>query len=266
MTIARRPGQFNTQDTSGIRQMMRYLAVIMFVAFLSGCSTMLAHVPMDVLTYENPNKALTNQRLIVFLRGIGGSHQSFEEEGLVSEVWARDLPFDMVAPDAHFGYYGDRNLVIRLKKDVIDPARAKGYQKIWLVGVSMGGLGAMLYLMEWPDDIAGVYLISPFLGSQFFLNEIEAAGGVRKWDPGPYKTEEDWQRMLWHWMKTTIADNPKKIVYLGYGTDDTYKNGPQLLSALLPPNRVYAIEGGHDYQTFKALWKIFLENDRQLRN
>jgi hypothetical protein len=36
--------------------------------------------------------------------------------------------------------------------------------------------------------------------------------------------------------------------------------------ALLPPNRVYAIEGGHDYQTFKALWKIFLENDRQLRN
>jgi hypothetical protein len=120
--------------------------------------------------------------------------------------------------------------------------------------------------MERPQDIAGVYLISPFLGSQFFLEEIEAAGGVRKWNPGTYKAEDDWQRMLWHWMKTTIADNPKKIVYLGYGTDDTYKSGPELLAALLPPSRVYAIPGGHDYQTFKALWKIFLENDGKLRN
>jgi pimeloyl-ACP methyl ester carboxylesterase len=221
---------------------------------------------MDVLTYENPNNTAANERLFVFLRGIGGSHYSFEEEGLVAEVWARGLPFDVVAPNAHFGYYGDRNLVLRLKEDVIDPARARGYRKIWLVGVSMGGLGALLYLMEWPEDIAGVYLISPFLGSQFFLEEMESAGGVRKWDPGPYKTEDDWQRMLWHWMKTTIADNPDKIVYLGYGTEDPFKSSPQLLAALLPPNRVYTIEGGHDYQTAKALWKIFLNNDRQLRN
>jgi pimeloyl-ACP methyl ester carboxylesterase len=238
----------------------------MLVAFLSGCSAMFANTPMDVLTYKNPNKALTSQRLIVFMRGIGGSHHSFEEEGLVADVWAHNLPFDVAVPNAHFGYYGDRNLVARLKEDVIDPARVRGYKEIWLVGVSMGGLGAMFYLMERPEDIAGVYLISPFLGSQFFLEEIEAAGGVRKWNPGTYKAEDDWQRMLWHWMKTTIADNPKKIVYLGYGTDDTYKSGPELLAALLPPSRVYAIPGGHDYQTFKALWKIFLENNRQLRN
>jgi pimeloyl-ACP methyl ester carboxylesterase len=238
----------------------------MLVALLTGCSTFFAKIPMDVLTYENPNNTAANERLFVFLRGIGGSHYSFEEEGLVAEVWARGLPFDVVAPNAHFGYYGDRNLVLRLKEDVIDPARARGYRKIWLVGVSMGGLGALLYLMEWPEDIAGVYLISPFLGSQFFLEEMESAGGVRKWDPGPYKTEDDWQRMLWHWMKTTIADNPDKIVYLGYGTEDPFKSSPQLLAALLPPNRVYTIEGGHDYQTAKALWKIFLNNDRQLRN
>jgi pimeloyl-ACP methyl ester carboxylesterase len=244
---------------------MRYFEAIMLVVFLSGCA-MIAPAPMDVLTYENPNKDVANQRLIVFLRGIGGSHHSFEEEGLVADVWACGLPFDMAAPNAHFGYYGDRNLIKRLKEDVIDPARARGCKQIWLVGFSMGGLGALLYLMERPQDIAGVYLISPFLGRQFFLEEIEAAGGVRQWDPGPYKAEEDWQRMLWRWIKTTIADNPNKIVYLGYGTDDPYKSGPQLLANILPPNRVYAIDGAHDYQTMKALWKIFLENDGKLRN
>lgn len=266
MFIKHRQAPHNSPDTKATSQIARYLAVIMLVVFLSGCSTLLGQVPMDVLTYKNPNKAANNQKLIVFLRGIGGSHSSFEEEGLVAEVWAHNLPFDMVAPDAHFGYYGDRNLVMRLKKDLIDPARASGYQKIWLVGVSMGGLGAMLYLREWSQDIDGVYLISPFLGSQFFLNEIESAGGARKWDPGTYKAEEDWQRMLWHWMKTSLADNPKKIVYLGYGTEDPFRSAPQLLAGLLPPNRVYAIAGGHDYHTAKALWKIFLENNRQLRN
>jgi pimeloyl-ACP methyl ester carboxylesterase len=245
--------------------MMRYLAAIIFIAILSGCA-MIAPAPLDVLTYENPNKEVTNKRLIVFLRGMGGSHHSFEEKGLVAEVWARGLPFDMAAPNAHFGYYGDRNLIARLKEDVIDPARAKGYKKIWLVGVSMGGLGALLYLMEHPQDIAGVYLIAPYLGSQFFLNEIEAAGGVRQWNPGAYIAEEDWQRMFWHWMKITIADNPDKIVYLGYGTDDYYRSGPQLLAPLLPQDRVYTIDGGHDYKTIKALWNIFLANDSKLRN
>jgi pimeloyl-ACP methyl ester carboxylesterase len=255
-----------TQETNGMRQMMRYLAVMMLVAFLSGCSTIFAKTPMDVLTYENPNKDEANQRLFVFLRGIGGSHHSFEEKGLVAEVWARGLPFDMAAPNAHFGYYGDRNLVTRLKEDVIDPARARDYKKIWLVGVSMGGLGALLYLMERPQDIAGVYLIAPYLGTESFLAEIEAAGGVRQWNPGGYNAEKDWQRMLWHWMKTAIADSPAKIVYLGYGTNDPYKSGQQLLAPLLPRDRVYSIDGGHDYKTIKALWKIFLDNDSKLRN
>ncbi|MEN6317811.1 MAG: alpha/beta fold hydrolase, partial [Syntrophaceae bacterium] len=197
---------------------------------------------------------------------MGGSNHSFEQEGLVADVWACGLPFDMTAPNAHVGYYMNRNLIKRLKEDVIDPAKAKGYQKIWLVGVSMGGLGALLYLKERPEDLAGIYLIAPFLGTQSILEEIETAGGLKQWEPGPYKAEEDWQRMLWHWIKTTIADNPDKIVYLGYGIDDINKNGLQLLVPLLSPNRVYAIDGGHDYPTFKALWKIFLAKNAKLRN
>jgi pimeloyl-ACP methyl ester carboxylesterase len=248
----------------GTRKAMCAFAVLMLVCALSGCA-LFANAPMDVLTYEHQGDA-DHERLFVFLRGIGGSHRSFAEEGIVADVWARDLPFDMAAPNAHFGYYERGNLVLRLKEDVIDPARARGLRKIWLVGVSMGGLGALLYLMERPEDIAGVYLISPFLGTQYFLDEIKTAGGVNRWDPGSYNAELDWQRMLWHWLKTDLADHRDKIVYLGYGTEDTYKSGPQLLATLLPPSHVYAISGAHDYQTFKTLWKVFLENDTELRN
>lgn len=238
------------------------LAVVLGV-LLSGCA-LFANRPMDVLSYENPD-APSSSRLIVFLRGIGGSHRSFEEEGLVADVWACGLSCDIVAPNAHIGYYGDRRLIDRLKKDVIDPARAKGYAEIWLVGFSMGGLGSLLYYMDHPEDIARVYLIAPFLGAPLFLAQIEAAGGPRAWEPGEYIYGVDWQQMLWRWLKVSVADHPEKIVYLGYGAGDPYSRGHQLLAELLPPERVVVIEGGHDYLTFKTLWKIFITGAGQAK-
>ncbi|MRR14907.1 MAG: alpha/beta hydrolase [Deltaproteobacteria bacterium] len=264
MTMIRGEQGLSAKYFAGARKRMRVLAILMLACALTGCA-LFATAPMDVLTYKHQSDA-AHEGLFVFLRGIGGSHCSFEEEGLVADVWARDLPFDMAAPNAHFGYYERGNLVSRLKEDVIDPARARGTRKIWLVGVSMGGLGALLYLKERPEDIAGVYLISPFLGTQYFLDEIKAAGGVNQWDPGPYNAMLDWQRMLWHWLKTDPAGCRDKVVYLGYGTEDVYKSASQLLAPMLPPSHVYAIAGAHDYQTFKTLWKVFLANDAELKN
>lgn len=246
------------QNVSVARQVVRYLLLISFIGALLGCA-FAVKTPMDVLVYENHNDAHVQRNLFVFLRGVGGSHRSFEKEGLVADVWARGMPFDMVAPNAHFGYYGDPNLFVRLKADVIDPALAKGYQEIWLVGFSLGGLGALLYLMDEPADVRGVFLISPFLGGRSFLKEIIAVGGVRQWDPGEYVVEEDWERMLWHWLKREVADNPEKKVFLGFGVNDRYKTGQQLLATILPAERVNIIHGKHDYRTFKKLWAEFLD-------
>jgi len=247
----------------GIIRRATVLLTVLWVVSSSGCAYFINR-PMDVLAYKNPGAAPAS-RLIVFLRGIGGSHRSFEEEGLVADVWACGLSCDIVAPNAHVGYYGDRSLIDRLKKDVIDPARAKGYAEIWLVGFSMGGLGSLLYYMDHPEDIARVYLIAPFLGAPLFLAQIEAAGGPRAWEPGEYVYGVDWQQMLWHWLKESVADHPEKIVYLGYGAGDPYARGHQLLAELLPPERVVVIEGGHDYLTFKTLWKIFITGAGQAK-
>ena len=54
------------------------------VLLLTGCSW-LAKEPLDVLYYEADEDA-QQSNLFIFMRGIGGSHRTFEEEGLVEEV------------------------------------------------------------------------------------------------------------------------------------------------------------------------------------
>ncbi|MGD9330252.1 MAG: alpha/beta fold hydrolase [Desulfobacterales bacterium] len=239
-----------------MRKRAAQLTMLGIFLMLAGCSWF-AKAPMDVIYYA-AEEDTPQSNLFIFMRGIGGSHRSFEQEGLVDDVRTMNLPFDMAAPNAHLGYYTGRTLLVRLKADVIDPARRQGKDNIWLVGFSMGGLGSLLYLREHPEDIEGICLVAPFLGDEEIIEEIQAAGGVRNWSPGVYDAEEDYQRMLWHWIKDHVSqDNPVPI-YIGWGTEDEFAPANALLADILRPNRVVKISGGHDYATFKALWDHFL--------
>jgi pimeloyl-ACP methyl ester carboxylesterase len=230
------------------------------IGFLfNGCALM-GRAPLDVLHYSSGVKPLGHKRLIIFMRGLGGSNKSFEKEGLVADIRNRHMPYDMVAPDADLEYYLGRTLIQRMKADVIDPAKAAGYKEIWLIGFSMGGLGSLLYLKAHPEDIQGVYLISPFLSYRFIQDEITEAGGLRRWNPGKYDPNDDWQRMLWDWLKNHVADHPEMNIYLSYGTHDPYVEGQRLLAQILPPGHVRTIAGGHDYKTFRALWHGVLDS------
>ncbi len=239
------------------------MTVFLLALGLSGCAYFFGtNAPLDVLRY-GPDDGGRRPHLIVFLRGRGGSHRSFEKEGFVSAVRGRGLPFDMVAPNAHVGYYVGESLVARLKTDVIDPAKAQGYRRIWLVGASMGGMGALWYMRLHPEDIDGVYVIAPFLGDPEINDEIAGAGGVRSWSPGDYDPSEDWQRLLWDWLKSD-AGNPegRMPLYLGYGQEDRFVKAHRLLAEILPPQRVYAVDGGHDPETMRRLWLRFLDDGR----
>ena len=245
--------------TSGI-YVVRFLKFLLLgnVLLFSGCAHF-AGQPMEVLSYVG--NSTSHDNLFVFIRGLGGSHRSFAEEGMVKATWQRDIDFDMVAPNSHFAYYSERTLIERLRQDVILPAKQKGYKKIWLVGPSMGGLGSLLYVREHPNDIDGIYLISPFLGYNGIINEIKAQGGLQYWQPGDYSPDKDWQRMLWDWIKTEVAAQNTLPIYLGFGDDDTYVESQKLLATALPADHIIIRQGGHDYDTFKALWLSFLEWD-----
>ena len=238
-----------------MKKFLKGFALILVLSIFLSCST---NAPLKTLYYKTEEN-VSQKNMIIFFRGRGGSHEDFASEGLINDVKTRNLPYDMAAPNAHFGYYFGETLVSRLKADIIEPARAKGYETFWLVGFSMGGLGALMYTRQHPEDVEGVCVISPFLGYDEFISEIADAGGVRKWDPGEYDPENDWQRMLWHWLKQrTVGEHPLPRLYLGYGTDDSFATANGLLGDLLPPAHVFTTSGGHTPKTMKKLWHIFL--------
>ena len=233
------------------------LLLVLCCLLISSCSYY-ANRPLQSLEYQFDTTG-RSKNLFIFMRGLGGSNQSFADAGMVDEVKNRNIPFDIIAPNAHFAYYSERTLIERLHNDVVLPAVNQGYTNIWLVGVSMGGLGSMLYLKEHPEYIDGVYLIAPFLCYDQILDEIIAAGGVRQWDPGSYDPDEDWQRMFWDWIKDEITDKRTIPIFHGFGRSDEYNKGQNLFTTVIPSNRVIIIEGGHDIKTIKSLWDIFLD-------
>jgi pimeloyl-ACP methyl ester carboxylesterase len=188
------------------------------------------------------------------LPGFGDAPESFDDHGFVGLLPRAKIDADVVAVGARMKYYADRDLLPALEEEVIGPAREKGYEKIWVLGISMGGLGALLAAREFPEDIDGVVLLSPFLGSKKTLESIAAAGGAASWNP-PAQESKDYTVELWRWLKA-YATEPKSRpqMFLAYGTKEN--NRPHaLLGDLLPKSRVIPVpEGRHGWGTWeKAL-------------
>jgi len=227
------------------------------LAFFLACFG-LRPAPAPIPTLEHVKG--TSDRLLVLLPGRGGHAEDFQKGGFLDVARQAGLRADVVAVDAHLGYYANRTIVVRLHEDVIAPARAKGYDEVWLVGVSMGGLGALLYAQQYPEDVAGICLLAPFLGSKATLKEIQDAGGLRAWSPREPLDPEDYQRSVWKWLKANSGDaaNHPIPIYLGYGTDDAFAGANALLADALPQERVFREKGGHDWPVWKKLWTDFL--------
>lgn len=246
-----------------MRMNVLYKNTLLFLFILSGCfclsgCSFYTNEPLDILRY-NKHSDERQKHLFVVLRGIGGAYTDFEKYGFVDAVKESEIDFDILIPDAHFGYYAGRTLINRLQQDVITPAKLNGYDTIWMVGVSMGGLGSLLYCKEHADQIDGIYLISPFLGYKSIIREIEKSGDVESWLPGKDINEDDWQRSLWAWIKENSENDFPVPVYLASGKSDPYKRGQKLLAGALAEDHVLFIDGKHNYQTFVTLWKAFLE-------
>lgn len=224
--------------------------------FFAGCVAT-PKVPLPAISYRS-NDSVRQRNLLVLLRGIGGGNTIFAKEGVIDEIRNRNLPFDVIAPDSHFGYFKSKTFEIRLKEDIIDPARHQGYEHIWLAGFSMGGLGSLLYLRSYPGDVDGVLLISPFLGGDSIHSEIRRAGGIAAWQQTS-DDPQDWERMIWSWIKNhDPATTPP--IWLGYGEiDKVTADGPPLLATVLPAERVFTVPGKHTVATFKAIFMRHLD-------
>jgi hypothetical protein len=119
------------------------LLVSLLGAFGSGWAYLRsASTPMPSRTFVQQGASKT-RGAIVLLPGFGDGPDTFEERGFVAALKRAAPDYDIVAADAHFGYYRKRSLIDRLDRDVVAPLRNAGYRELWLVGASMGGHGAV---------------------------------------------------------------------------------------------------------------------------
>ncbi len=255
-----------------VRLLVRLLALGGLGLGLAGCSYLPRPVRVPLRTLPQPTAcAVRPETLLVMLPGAYSRPEDFIREGFVDAVRERAIAADVVLVDAHLGYYERRTVLDRVYADVIVPARAAGYRKIWLVGISIGGFGSMLVAEAHPGEIDGIVAIGPYLGERPTIDAITAQGGLREWQaPASPRVAEDDRRetLLWTWLQryahspaSTAAAGlaPPPPLWLAYGTEDRFGTGHRLLAAVLPPDHVVTAPGGHDWRPWVATWSRVLD-------
>lgn len=209
-------------------------------------------VPLRTLDLSPPGVEKT---LVVFLPGRRDSPEDFRRYRFAEIAREAGGRADFVAVDAHPGYYFNKTIVDRLREDVFAPARRR-YERVWLVGISIGGTGSLLYSDLHPKDVDGIVLLAPFLGAEPVIEEIEKGGGLRSWVPPPPDGSDDFERRLWTFLQRNERQGEGSIpVYLGWGERDRFARANALLGRGLPEGRTFRAPGGHDWKAWTALWR-----------
>lgn len=255
---------------SKVRQVSTHAVFVSsLVSLLSACAGKLED-PIPTAVYPGPpagealieagaGEAKHARALVVMLPGVGDRVGTYDKHGFVQTMRDSGMDVDMLEVDAHLGYYRSQTLLDRMEQDVLAPNRDH-YQEIWLVGISMGGLGALLTTWTYPDQIDGLILMAPYLGRRRILSEIEHAGGLAAWEPPAKVNEARWDIEIWR-MLQRISERQgtgDTELYLMYGEDDFGIRAHRLLAAELPASRVKTAPGGHAWPTWTTLWNALM--------
>ncbi len=237
-------------------------ALLLLLPVLAGCvrylPARLRPTPAPIRTIRYPG-AGRPRTLVVLLPGRWDLPQDFGRYRFPEIAARAGAQVDMVAVDAHLGYYYKNLIVDRLRQDVIGPARRR-YDRIWLAGISIGGTGSLLYASQHPEDVDGVVVLAPFLGDDKVTGEVAAAGRLATWQAPEPLAPDDFQRRLWVWLQGYTRGPARFPLYLGWGEKDSFARANGLLAKELPRERVYTAPGGHDWKAWTALWERFVRS------
>src|SRR6185436_11594008 len=162
-----------------------------------------ATVPVPTITYAKRPEARATT-LVILLPGIKSRSGDFDRKRFIDMARERGVDADLIDADLHLGYYLDGTSSRRLWEDVVAPAGASGYRRIWIVGISLGGSGAIGFAREHRDSLAGLVLLSPYLGPPEMGGRIRSAGGLEKWIPENSAAAGSFQRFIeenWGFLK-----------------------------------------------------------------
>jgi S-formylglutathione hydrolase FrmB len=202
-------------------------------------------------TQQDPSLSL------VLLSGTYSEPEDFVREGFPAAVSDHGIDAEIVMAEVRAAWFADGSIVQRIHDDAILPARARGRSRIWLAGISLGGLAALSYAARHASEVAGIVLISPYPATREVLREMEAGGGPGRWKP-VIPPQGDLEREAWLWLAETNGESPPVHCY--FATGDRFAPGQRRMAQALSPDRVREIPGGHDWSAWRALWAEFLDN------
>ena len=237
-----------------MKRMFSLSTMVCTVSLFLGCSWYLSKPEVRYRNYVSPDRVL-----VLLLPPISGQGSHYETNGFIEAVRERGFEADLKILDVNPVLYLQGRIVEVVKTELVDPAKATGYKKIILVGTSLGGHGALLYITQRPEDVDGVVVLAPFLAGFLVADAIEAAGGLERWEDCPL-LGWNYGCNMWKLIKAYVSDpaNQSNII-LGYGTEDGFADSNRLLAQELPPGNVFTVPGGHDWVTWKLLWMEVLD-------
>jgi hypothetical protein len=204
--------------------------------------------------------------LIVFLPGAREVPEDLVKEGFVKAVRDRHIQADMKILDSHYAFFTKLEIVDRLEKEVMIPARAKGYSQIWFTGISLGGFGTLIYgasqsTAKNPDPknmYDGFFVMAPYMGEKKVWEPIQSVG-LANWQ-APAKG--DFSVDLWRWLSAYNSADKGKLpqAYIGYGTEDFLAPPNRTFGSILPKERHLQEPGKHDWPPWKTLWAKWLDS------
>ncbi len=237
-----------------MKRLVSVLAILCIITLFVGCSWYTSKKSIGYKHYVGQDRVL-----VLLLPPIGGMGSHYETNGFIEAVREKGFEADLKILDVNPVLYLQGRIIDLVKTELVDPAKASGYETIILVGVSLGGHGALLYIMQHPEDVDGVVVLAPFLGGDRFAGAIEKAGSLEKWEDCP-ALGWDYPCIMWKLLKACVSDpNHQSTIILGYGTEDGFAKQNSLLAKELPPKNVFKVAGGHDWVTWKRLWIQVLE-------
>lgn len=192
-------------------------------------------------------------RLVIVLPGRGDNLGSLTRTGVAQLIQQKWPDADVMLTGLTLPYYRQDQAIVRLHDEIMAPARAR-YRQVWLAGISLGGLGALLYDRAHPDEAHGLLLMSPYLGDSAIHREIRDAGGLDGWQPGPEQPlgPATFQRELWRYLKDW-PHHPERTrtTWLAFGANERFRKSIQLMSPRLPAGHVVVLPGHHNW----TLWR-----------
>src|SRR5260221_5754268 len=189
--------------------------------------------------------------VLALLSGAYSEPEDFVREGFPEAVRAHGIGADIVMGAVRAAWFADGSIVGRIREAIVLPARERGGSRLWLAGISLGGLAALSYAARHEEDIEGIVLISPYPATREVLREMDEAGGLGQWKP-VIPPDGDLEREAWLWLAASREGRPPVHCYFASG--DRFAPGQRRMAEAVAPERGREIPRGHGRHALRALW------------